>query len=64
MFVMKSWIYSKTSLVALFPNFNGATIEVREWMNNFSQQFTEHVDSLSMLWLKFIHANKRGRRRS
>ena len=26
-----------------FPNFNGCTIEVWEWINNFSLQFTGHV---------------------
>ena len=26
-----------------FPNFNGATVEVREWVSNYIQQFNEYV---------------------
>ena len=26
-----------------FPNFNGATVEVREWIINFNPYFTGHV---------------------
>ena len=26
-----------------FPNFNGCTIEVLEWISNFIQQYTGHV---------------------
>ena len=26
-----------------FPNFNGATVEVWEWMSNFILHLTEHV---------------------
>ena len=44
-----------------FPNFNGYTVEVWEWISNF----TTHViitacDYLSMLGLKSIHVSKRG----
>ena len=26
-----------------FPNFNGGTVEVREWISNFNPHFTEYV---------------------
>ena len=26
-----------------YPNFNGATVEVWEWINHFIQHFTKHV---------------------
>ena len=26
-----------------FPNFNGATAEVSEWMSNFISHFTEYI---------------------
>ena len=35
------------------PKFNGATVEVREWINNF-------MPYLSVLWLRIIPVNKKG----
>ena len=45
-----------------FPNFNGATIEVWEWLSNFVPHFTWHFIAypISMVGLKLIHVNKRG----
>ena len=46
----------------LSPYFNGATVEVWEWISNFIQHanFTQHAcDYLSMLGLKLIHIIKR-----
>ena len=43
-----------------FLNFNGATVEVYEWMSNFIPHFTGHVVILSMLGLKLNHVSKRG----
>ena len=43
-----------------FPNFNGATIEVWEWISNFIPQFYRACDYLSMLVLKLNHVSKRG----
>ena len=52
-----------------FPNFNGATVEVWEWISNFIPHFIRHdkwchptlywaSDYLSMLGLKLNHASK------
>ena len=43
-----------------FLNFNGATIEVYEWISNFIPHFTDY---LSMLGLKLNLISKRGPRR-
>ena len=43
-----------------FLNFNGATVEVQEWVNNFIPYFIEAWDNLSMLGLKVIRVSKRG----
>ena len=39
-----------------FPNCNGGTVEVWEWINDFNPYFT--CDYLSMLGLKLIHVSK------
>ena len=36
-----------------FPNLNGATVEVWEWISNFTPDFTVHVR------LQLIHVSKR-----
>ena len=41
-----------------FPNFNGCTVVVWEWIRNFT--FYNGCNWLSMLWIKFIHVSKRG----
>ena len=33
----------RDEIIYLFPNFNNATVEVWEWMNNFIPDFTGHV---------------------
>ena len=44
-----------------FPNFNGATVEVWEWISNFISHFTHRAcDYLSMLGFKLYHVDKRG----
>ena len=44
-----------------FSNFNGATVEVWEWISYFIPHFTRHViTSVSRLGLKLNHINKRG----
>ena len=30
-------------IIYLFPNFNGAIVEVWEWISNFIAQFTGHI---------------------
>ena len=45
-----------------FLNYNGATVEVKEWISNFIPHFTWVCDYLSMLGLKLIHVIKRGPR--
>ena len=42
-----------------FPNFNGYTAEVWEWISNFIPHI---MIDFSMLWLELIHACKRGPR--
>ena len=42
-----------------FPNFNGTTVEVWEWISNFIPYFTE-CDQLSLLGLDLIPVIKRG----
>ena len=42
-----------------FPNFNGCTVEVWEWLNNFTPHYNG-CNYLSMLGLKLIHFSKRG----
>ena len=46
-----------------FPNFNGATVEVWEWITNLISHFMMGVisnsDLLSMLGFKLIHVGKR-----
>ena len=36
-------VYIRKEMVYPCPNFNGATIEVWEWIRNFKPRFTEHV---------------------
>ena len=44
-----------------FPNFNGATVEVWDWMSNFIPQLTAHIIAYwSVLRLKVTHVNKKG----
>ena len=43
-----------------FPNFNGTTVEVWEWISNFIPHFTGHVIALAMLGLKLNRFSKRG----
>ena len=45
-----------------FLNFNSATVEVWEWISNFTPHFTGPCDYLSMLGLKLNHVSKRGTR--
>ena len=40
-----------------FLNFNGATVEVKELINNFISHFTGLVITYPMLWLKLSHVN-------
>ena len=42
-----------------FPKFNGATVEVWEWISNFTHTLVA-CDYLSMLRLKLNHVSKRG----
>ena len=47
-----------------FPNFNGSTIEVWEWISNFILQSIVHVITyLHLIGLKLIHISKRSPRR-
>ena len=41
-----------------FPNFNGCTVEVWEWISNIIPHFTGECDYLSMLGIKLIHVTK------
>ena len=43
----------------LFPNFNGCTVEVWEWISNFISHFTEHVITYPCLGLKLNYVSKR-----
>ena len=43
-----------------FPNFNGAAVEVWEWINNVVLYFAGYVIAYYMLGSKLIHVNKRG----
>ena len=44
-----------------FLNFNGAAVEVKEWISNFTPHFTRHVITLpGMLGLKLNHVSKSG----
>ena len=45
-----------------FLNFNTYTVEVLEWINNFTPHFTGACDYLSMLELMLNHVSKRGHR--
>ena len=42
-----------------FPNFNGCTVEVWEWISNFISHFTEHVITYPCLGLKLNYVSKR-----
>ena len=42
-----------------FSNFNGCTVEVREWTSNFNH--TGHVMTYPCLDLRLIHVSKRGK---
>ena len=39
-----------------FPNFNGCTVEVWEWINNFISHFSVHVITYPCLVLKLEHS--------
>ena len=41
-----------------FPNFNGGTVEVWEWISDIIPHFTGACDYLSMLGLKLIHISE------
>ena len=41
------------------PNFNGATVEVWEWISDFITHFINGCNYLCMLELKLIHVRKR-----
>ena len=43
-----------------FLNFNGATVEVKEWISNFIPHFKGACGYLSMIGLKLIHVSKSG----
>ena len=43
-----------------FPNFNGCTVEVWEWISDFIPYFYNGCNYLSMLGLTLIHVSKRG----
>ena len=45
-----------------FPNFNGFTVEVWEWICDFVPHNLTYEDDLSMLRLKLIHVSKSGPR--
>ena len=42
-----------------FPNFNGTTVEVWEWIRNFIPHFTGYVISYQCWDLKVTHVSKR-----
>ena len=42
------------------PNFNGAAIEIWEWISSFIPYYLIGCYHLSMLWFKLFHACKRG----
>ena len=48
----------KDQITYLFPNFNGAAIEVWEWISNFHPAFHRTCAYLSMLGLKLSHVSK------
>ena len=43
-----------------FPNFNGDTIEVWEWISNFNPHFIWHVITYPCWNVDLIHVSKRG----
>ena len=43
-----------------FPNFKGATAEVRGWTSNFTLNFCWKCDNFSMFGLKLIHISEGG----
>ena len=45
-----------------FPNFNGCTVEVWEWISNFIPHFTRHMIAYPCCDLKLNHVSKRGHR--
>ena len=47
-----------------FPNFNGATVDVWEWISYFIPHFTGHVITYPCWDYKLIHVSKRGSRTS
>ena len=47
-----------------FPNINGCTVEVWEWINNFIPRIIMKVINSSMLGLKLYLVNKRGQCRN
>ena len=58
------WISNHTpnkvwdKIIHPFPNFNGCTVKVWEWISNVIPQFIK--DYLSLLGFKLIHVSKRG----
>ena len=60
-YVIKSIHYKEWDEITYpFLNFNGATVEVKEWKRNCIAYFTGACDNLVMLGLKIIHVSKRG----
>ena len=46
-------------IICIFPDFNGATVEIWERICYFIPRYTGHVN-LSMLGLRLIRVSKRG----
>ena len=59
--ILKTGVYKVWDEITYpFPDFNGETVEVWEWINIFIPHFT--CDYLSILGFKLKHVCKRGRR--
>ena len=52
-----NYIHYTDEITFPFPNFNGCTFEVWEWIQNFDPHFTGHVITYPC---KLIHISKRG----
>ena len=69
LFLIKEWksnyIHYKVwgEITWSFPNFNAATIQVREWITNFIPHIIGHVITY-LCWIKLIHVSKRSPRAS
>ena len=51
---MSNYTHQNVSNEITYPslNFNGATVEVQEWISNFIAHFTEHVITSSIAGIK------------